>query len=395
MLWMLDASLNITMEPMRAFVGDMLSDEQRTQGFAVQTFFIGAASIIGSLLPWILTNLLQVSNTAEPGVIPQSVRWAFYSGGVIYISAVLWSIFSTKEYSPEEFEAYNARGSDATAKEAVALTLDTGKYYTSGIILVIVGLIFTFGVNHFAWDKALYILSIGIGVYGVLQLLSAQLFTSGQKSGLVEIMYDLNNMPKTMRQLAVAAIFTWFAMFAWFIYCTPAITSFHFGTSDPLTKAYNDGANWVGVLNSVYNGVAALVAFILPVIARKTSRVTTHAICLVIGGLGLMSLRWFVNPHLLVISMAGLGIAWAGLLTMPYAILSSVVPYRKMGVYMGMFNFFLVIPQIIAAAVLGLLVRTVFHGQAINALVLGGISMLLAAALMLRVKDERKVTCEK
>jgi maltose/moltooligosaccharide transporter len=390
MLWMLDASLNITMEPMRAFVGDMLADEQRTQGFAVQTFFIGAASIIGSLLPWILTNLLQVSNTAAAGLIPPSVRWAFYAGGVIYISAVLWSIFSTKEYSPEEFEAYNAPDSAAAAKASDTLTLDTGKYYTSGVILVIVGLIFTFGVSHFDWDKALYILSIGIAVYGALQLLSAQLFTSGRKRGLVEIMYDLNNMPKTMRQLAVAAVFTWFAMFAWFIYCTPAITSFHFGTSDPLTKAYNDGADWVGVLNSVYNGVAALVAFVLPVIARKTSRVTTHAICLVIGGLGLMSLRWFVNPHWLVVSMAGLGIAWAGLLTLPYAILSSVVPYRKMGVYMGMFNFFLVIPQIIAAAVLGLLVRTVFHGQAINALVLGGISMLAAAALMLRVKDEPK-----
>ncbi len=204
----------------------------------------------------------------------------------------------------------------------------------------------------------------------------------------MEIVYDLNNMPKAMRQLALVTVFTWFAMFAWFIYCTSAITSHHFGTSDPLTKAYNDGADWVGVLNAVYNGVAALAACILPVIAKKTGRVTTHAICLVIGGLGLMSIRWFANPHLLVISMVGLGIAWAGLLTMPYAILSSVVPYRKMGVYMGMFNFFIVIPQIIAAAVLGLLVRTVFHGQAINALVLGGISMLVAAALMLRVKDE-------
>jgi maltose/moltooligosaccharide transporter len=390
MLWMLDGSINITMEPMRAFVGDMLSDEQRTQGFAVQTFFIGAASIVGSLLPWILTNLLHVSNTAAPGIIPLSVRWAFYAGGIIYISAVLWSICSTKEYPPEEFEAYNAHSSGAAAQEADTLTLDTGKYYASGIVLVIVGLIFTLGVHHFGWDKPLYILSIGIGVYGALQLLAAQLYASGQKRGLVEIVYDLNNMPKTMRQLAVVAVFTWFAMFTWFIYCTSAVTSFHYGTSDPLTKAYNDGADWVGVLNSVYNGVAALVAFILPVIARKTSRVTTHAICLVIGGLGLMSLRWLLDPHWLVISMVGLGIGWAGLLTLPYAILSSVVPYRKMGVYMGMFNFFLVIPQIIASAVLGLLVRTVFHGQAIDALVLGGISMLVAAALMLRVKDERQ-----
>jgi maltose/moltooligosaccharide transporter len=390
MLWMLDASINITMEPMRAFVGDMLSDDQRTKGFAVQTFFIGAASIVGSLLPWILTNLLHVSNTAEAGLIPPSVRWAFYAGGIIYISTVLWTIFSTKEYSPEEFEAYNAPHPDAPAREDGALTLNTGKYYTSGIILVIVGLVFTFCVSHFAWDKAIYILSIGIGVYGALQMLAAQLFTSGRKRGLVEIVHDLNNMPKVMRQLAVVTVFTWFAMFAWFIYCTSAVTSHHFGTSDPLTKAYNDGADWVGVLNSVYNGVAALVAFVLPVIARKTGRVTTHAICLVIGGLGLMSIRWFADPHWLVVSMVGLGIAWAGLLTMPYAILCSVVPYRKMGLYMGMFNFFIVIPQIVAAAVLGLFVRTVFNGHAINALVLGGISMLVAAVLMLRVRDVPK-----
>ena len=389
MLWMLDASINITMEPMRAFVGDMLSDEQRTQGFAVQTFFIGAASIVGSLLPWILTNLLRVPNTAPAGLIPLSVRWAFYAGGIIYMAAVLWTIFSTREYPPEEFEAYNAHKSGAAAKEGDALVLDTGKYYTSGFFFIIVGLLFTFGVKHFAWDRALYILSIGIGVYGALQVLSAQLFTAGVRRGLVEIIYDLNNMPKTMRQLAVVTLFTWFAMFTWFIYCTSAITSYHFGTSDTLTKAYNDGADWVGVLNSVYNGVAALVAFILPVIARKTSRVTTHVICLFIGGTGLISLRWFTDPHWLVVSMVALGIAWSGLLTMPYAILSSVVPYRKMGVYMGMFNFFLVIPQILAAAILGLLVRTLFHGQTINAILLGGISMIVAAGLMLRVKDER------
>src|SRR5580765_298433 len=303
MLWMLDASINITMEPMRAFVGDMLTDEQRTKGFAVQTFFIGAASIVGPLLPYMLTNWLHIPNTAEPGLIPPSVRWAFYVGGLIFISAVLWTIFSTKEYSPEEQEAFSAHEHDAAAKEADELTLNAGKYYTSGAILLVAGLVFTFVVKHFAWDRALYILSFGIAIYGALQLTAIRLFAAGLKRGLVEIMYDLNNMPKTMRQLAVVTLFTWFAMFAWFIYCTPAITSFHFGTSDTTTKAYNDGADWVGVMNSVYNGTAALVAFVLPVIAKKTSRVTTHAACLVIGGLGLLSLRWFADPHLLVISM--------------------------------------------------------------------------------------------
>ena len=387
MLWMLDASINITMEPMRAFVGDMLPDEQRTKGFAMQTFFIGAASIVGSLLPWILTNLLHVSNTAEPGLIPPSVRWAFYVGGLIFISAVLWTIFSTKEYPPEEFEAYNAHETDDAAKEGDELTLDTGKYYTSGLILIVVGLVFTYLVKNFHWDKALYILSFGIAAYGALQMTAAKLFTSGMKRGLVEIVYDLNNMPKTMRQLAVVTLFTWFAMFAWFIYCTPAITSFHFGTSDPLSKEYNDGADWVGVLNSVYNGVAAVAAMFLPMIARKTSRVTTHVICLFIGGLGMMSLHIFKDPYLLFVSMAGLGIAWAGLLTMPYAILSSVVPHRKMGVYMGMFNIFIVIPQIIASATMGLMLRHWLGGHAINMMVVGGASMIVAGILMMFVKD--------
>lgn len=387
MLWMLDASINITMEPMRAFVGDMLSDEQRTQGFAVQTFFIGAASIVGSLLPYLLTNVLGIANTAEAGLVPPSVRWAFYAGGAIFISTVLWTIFSTKEYSPEEQEAFSAHQDGAASVEGEALTLDAGKYRSSGLLLVVAGLIFTWMVNRFAWDRALYILSVGIAAYGALQWLAARLYTAGKKRGLVEIVYDLNNMPQTMRQLAVVALFTWFAMFAWFIYCTPAITSYHFGTSDPLSKAYNDGADWVGVMNSVYNGVAALVAFALPVIARRTSRVITHVICLFCGGLGMMSLHVFKDPHLLFLSMAGLGIAWAGLLTMPYAILSSVVPHRKMGVYMGMFNFFLVIPQILAAATMGLMLRNWFGGQSIAMMVVGGASLIVAAILMMFVKD--------
>ncbi len=190
-----------------------------------------------------------------------------------------------------------------------------------------------------------------------------------------------------MRQLAWVTLFTWFAMFAWFIYCTPAITSYQFGSSDPLSKEYNDGADWVGVLNAVYNGAAALVAFILPMIARKTSRVTTHVICLFIGGVGMMSMHLFKDPHLLLISMAGLGVAWAGLLTMPYAILSSVVPHKKMGVYMGMFNLFVVIPQILASATMGLMLKNWFGGHSINMMVLGGVSMLIAGVLMMFVKD--------
>jgi maltose/moltooligosaccharide transporter len=387
MLWILDASINITMEPMRAFVGDMLPNEQRTTGFAVQTFFIGASSVVGSLLPYLLTNWFNVANTAPEGQLPDSVKWSFYLGGIVYLLAVLWTVFSTREYSPAEQRAFHGESEFAEEPEP-SVRLDPREYYRLGISFILGGLVFSGIVHQFTWDKGLYILSFGACFYGFVQCLAAWRYSAGRKRGLVELVYDINNLPPAMRQLALAQMCTWFALFAFFIYATAAVTGFHYGSTDPRSVAYNNGANWVGVLMSVYNGVAALVAFLLPWLARRTSRVMTHVICLVIGGIGLGSMWAFQDPRLLIISMIGLGIAWASLLTMPYAILSSVVPFRKMGVYMGIFNFFIVIPQIIAAAVLGLFVRTLFGGQAIFALVLGGVSMLVAAALMLRVRDE-------
>jgi maltose/moltooligosaccharide transporter len=390
MLWIMDASINVTMEPMRAFVGDMLPDEQRTTGFAVQTFFIGASSVVGSYLPTILTDWFHVANTAPAGQLPASVKWSFLSGGVVYLLAVLWTIFTTKEYSPEEQQEFHAKAPGAAAPGDSDVALDTKRYNTIGSLLLLGGLAVSLVIWYFGWDKGLYILSFGAGFYGLMQVVAAWRFSVGKKKGLVELIYDVNNMPGPMRQLALAQMFTWFALFAFFIYCTSAVTSYHYGSSDPRSETYNQGANYVGTLMATYNGVAALAAFLLPVLARRTSRVATHAVCLVIGGLGLASMYLFHDPRMLIVSMIGLGVAWASLLTMPYAILSSVVPFRKMGVYMGMFNFFIVIPQILAAAVLGLLVRTVFHGQAIDALVLGGLSMIAAAALMLRVRDEPK-----
>ena len=387
MLWILDASINVTMEPMRAFVGDMLPDEQRTTGFAVQTFFIGASSVIGSLLPYILTNWFNVANTAPEGQIPASVKWSFYLGGAVYLLAVLWTIIRTKEYSPEEQEAFHRGAGSKEQGAGKPVTLDTKKYTITGTLLLLAGLAGSFLIRQFAWDKGLYILSFGFCFYGILQLVAAASYSAGKKGGLVELVFDLNNMPGPMRQLALAQMLTWFALFAFFIYSTTAVTSHHFHSTDPRSDAYNQGANWVGVLMAVWNGVAALAAFLLPLLAKRTSRVATHMICLVVGGLGLASMYVVRDPHWLILSMSAFGVAWASLLTMPYAILSSVVPYRKMGVYMGMFNFFIVIPQILAAAVLGLLVRTVFHGHAIYALVLGGAAMILAAGLMLRVHD--------
>lgn len=390
MLWIMDASINVTMQPFRAFIGDMLPDEQRTKGFAVQTFFIGASSIIASILPWLFTKFLHIANTAPEGQIPPSVKWSFYIGGVVFLLTVLYTIFSVKEYSPEEQAAFNARETDAAAKEGSEIKLNTRAYYTEGAVLLVFGLIFTYLTKTLGWYQGLYILSFGIAIYGVLQLAAANRYSLGKIGGMVEIIYDLKNMPKTMKQLALVTVFTWFGLFAMFIYTTSAVTSFHFGSTDPTSDAYNEGANWVGVLMAVYNGVAALVAFLLPVVARKTSRVATHVVCLIIGGLGLMSMCVFKDPKLLIIPMTGVGIAWASLLTMPYAILSTAVPYKKMGVYMGMFNIFIVIPQILASASLGLLVRTVFHGQAIDAIVLGGVAMIVSGILMLFVKDNVK-----
>ena len=390
MLWIMDASINVTMQPFRAFIGDMLPDEQRTTGFAVQTFFIGTSSVVASLLPYIFARWLHLANTAGPGEIPSTVRWSFYLGGLVYLVAVMWTILKVKEYSPSELEDFSGVDDDATAKEGAAIKLNAGRYLAESLVLVVAGLVFAYFVQSQHWDKALYILSFGIAGYGVFQLLAALRYSMGKVDGLVEIIYDLKNMPRTMTQLAVVTVLTWFGLFAMFIYANSAVTTYHFGSTDTRSVAYNDGANWVGVLMAVYNGVAALVAPFLPFMARRIGRVRTHVVCLIIGGAGLISMYLFKDPKLLLVSMSAIGIAWASLLTMPYAILSSAVPHRKMGVYMGMFNLFVVIPQILASASLGLLLRTVFHGQAIYTLVLGGVAMVLAGFAMIFVKDMAK-----
>jgi maltose/moltooligosaccharide transporter len=377
------------MQPFRALICDMLPDEQRTKGFAMQTFFIGVSSVIASLLPYAFTNWFHVANTAPEGQIPTSVKLSFYIGGVVFLAAVLWTIFRVKEYSPAQQDAFNAHENETAAKEGPEIQMNPRTYYAEGAVLVVAGLILTCLVKRLDWYQGLYILSFGLAVYGALQIAAAKRYALGKVDALVEIIHDLQNMPATMKQLALVTLFTWFALFAMFIYTTSAVTSYHFGSTDPKSELYNRGADWVGVLFAVWNATAAVIAFLLPVLARKVGRVTTHVICLFIGGLGLISMVLFKEPKLLLISMIASGIAWASLLTMPYAILSSAVPHRKMGVYMGMFNLFVVIPQILASAILGLLVRTVFGGQAIYAIVLGGVTMIISGVLMMFVKDSK------
>jgi maltose/moltooligosaccharide transporter len=261
-------------------------------------------------------------------------------------------------------------------------------FLRNGIIFLIVGLVLLYFVYNKGLEKEMYILGGGFAVYGVIQFLTYGLAKSKQvKNGLVEIMTDMINMPKTMGQMAVVQFFSWFALFAMWIYTTAAVTGHVYGTSDTTSALYNEGANWVGVLFGIYNGFAAVVAFGLPVLAKHTSRKTTHAVSLVIGGIGLLSFYFVTNPNLLLISMVAVGIAWASILSMPYAILTGSLPAQKMGVYMGIFNFFIVIPQILAASILGFMIRRFFDGDAIWALVAGGISMIIAAATVFFVDD--------
>jgi len=388
-LWIMDASINISMEPFRAFVGDMLPSDQRTSGFATQSFFIGTGAVIASVLPYVLTNWFHVQNTAPAGQIPLSVKLSCYIGGAVFISAVLWTILRTKEYSPEELKEFSDQENKTIDYESgIDTTISSGVFIKRGLYWVIAGFAVSLVIYFYSLEKELYILSVGIGAFGIIQLISG-LFVSGgnTKNGLVIVMSDLYNMPKTMGQLAIVQFFSWFALFSMWIYTTSAVTSHIYGTKDPTSELYNQGANWVGILFAVYNGFAALVAFLLPVLAKLTNRRITHSVSLIAGGLGLISIILFHTPKMLILSMLGIGLAWASILAMPYAILTGSLPVNKMGTYMGIFNFFIVIPQILAASILGFFVRDVFGGESIYALVTGGVSMFIAAALILFVKD--------
>lgn len=394
MLWIMDASINISMEPFRAFVGDMLPSEQRTTGFAMQSFFIGTGAVVASVLPYVLTNWFNVSNTAPEGEIPRSVKLSFYTGGIVFISAVLWTVLKTKEYSPDELREYSGQQAiKKTETKPVAGSPGSRSFLKSGAWWIFAGFILSLLVWYLSLEKELYILTIGILVFGIVLILTGSLISAGRiNNGVVAIMSDLFRMPSTMKQLAVVQFFSWFALFSLWIYTTSAVTSHIYGTRDPSSDLYNQGANWVGVLFAVYNGFAALVAFLLPVIARKTNRKITHALSLVAGGAGLISIILFRTPELLLISMVGIGLAWASILAMPYAILTGSLPAEKMGTYMGIFNFFIVIPQILAASILGFMVKDLFGGESIYALVTGGVSMFLAALLVLFVKDVDETT---
>ncbi|VAX26038.1 Predicted maltose transporter MalT [hydrothermal vent metagenome] len=390
MLWIMDASINISMEPFRAFVGDMLPAEQRTVGFSMQSFFIGTGAIVASALPYIMTNWLGISNTAPEGLIPDSVKFSFYIGGAVFFLAVLWTVIKTKEYSPEELAAFNDKENEVSEmSESSSTYLKSDRLYKNGTIWVIVGLITYLIFKLFIYmDYGLLVFFLGISSFGIVQIFTGYLTQKGKAdSGFVVVINDLYRMPSTMKQLAVVQFFSWFALFAMWIYTTPAVTKHIYGAVDTSSALYNEGADWVGILMAVYNGFAALMAFLLVWMSKKIARKYVHSISLIAGAIGLASFYIIKDPNLLIISELGIGLAWASILAIPYAILTGSLPQNKLGVYMGIFNFFIVIPQITAAAILGFFVKDIFHGEAIYALLLGGISFLIAAIMMVKVKD--------
>ena len=377
LLWILDASINVSMEPFRAFVGDQLPPAQRPRGYAMQSFFIGVGAVVASLLPWLLAKA-GVANTAGPGEIPDTVRYAFYAGAVVLFLAVGWTVLRTREYPPEQLAAFD----DAEPAEAPRAVRPAAA--GDGLPWLIGGAALAAGVMFGSWAKELYILAGGLVFYGVALVFVARSQSNGMFS---QIMADLHDMPDAMRRLAVVQFFSWFALFAMWIYTTAAVTSVHFGSSDTSSAAYNDGANWVGVLFAAYNGFAALAALVIPAMARALGLRIAHLINLWIGAAALMSFLVIRDPDWLMLSMVGVGVAWASILSLPYALLCDALPAKKMGVYMGIFNFFIVLPQLLAASVLGLLLKQFFGGEPIYALLIGGVSFIVAGLCVLRVAE--------
>jgi maltose/moltooligosaccharide transporter len=375
-LWLLDASLNISMEPFRAYVGDMVNAEQRATGYAFQTWFIGAGAVLGSLAPAIMT-WMGVANTAEAGTIPPSVRYSFYVGAAAIFGAVLWTVLSTREYSPEQLRQFG-QAEIAKSDLSPAFISNNGLYWFAAGVLVL-GAVF-----QFALDKQLYVLGGGLLLFGIAQIFNR---TSKARLGVLsQILSDLGQMPDQMRKLAVAQFFSWIALFIMWIYTTPVVTQYVYGSTDTGSKAYNDGADWVGILFSIYNGVAALAAFLLPVMVRKRGPSKTHMLCLMIGAISYASMFMLRDAQFLILPMIGIGIAWASILTMPYVILADILPPQKFGVYMGIFNFFIVLPQLLIATMMGGLMNAFFKGEPIWTMLIAAGVMAIAALMTLRVK---------
>ena len=322
-LMIMDASINVTMEPFRALVADMLPAKQATVGFAVQTFLIGIGAVVGSWLPYVLLNWFGIGADLSESGVPLNLVYSFYIAAAILLITIIWTVTNTKEYSPEELAEFNG--------ESV--------------------------VN--------------------------------ERPKFSEMFRDVANMPRIMKQLGLVQFFSWIALFGMWVYTTPAVAQQIFNETDPNTELFQTAGDWVGILFGVYNFVAMLFALFLIPISNKLGRKTTHAIALTIGAISLISIVFITNKNLLILPMVGVGIAWASILAMPYAMLAPNLPQNKMGVYMGIFNFFITIPQIVNALFSGLILKYCFASNSVWMLVLSGCFLILGACSVMYIKEKK------
>ncbi|PZU09030.1 MAG: MFS transporter [Sphingomonas sp.] len=385
MLWILDASLNVSMEPFRAFVGDMLAKEQHMAGYAIQTAFIGTGAVVGSSTPWLLDQM-GVSNVASAGMIPDTVRISFYIGGAALFLAVLWTVLSTREYSPEQMAGFASETETTTEQEAPPVP-------AGGPLWIIAGFAIVAAVRGWALEKELYLLGCLLAAYGIARIVARRLHARGRTDNLLNhIVGNFATMPAMMKKLALVQFFTWSALFIMWIYTTPVVAQYFFGSADPSSPAYNEGGNWVGILFATYNGVAAFAApFLLQPLARRIGQAQTHALALTLGAVGFLSFLVLRDARALLLSEVAIGIAWASTLAMPYAMLASSVPQAKLGIYMGLFNAFVVIPQLLVATVMGTIMHHFFPAEPIWTMAFAGAVMLLAAITILSMGTDLRV----
>lgn len=383
MLWILDASLNISMEPFRAFVGDMLRRDQHSAGYAVQTAFIGAGAVVGSLFPTLM-EALGVANVAPPGQIPDTVRYAFWFGGLALFLSVLWTVVTTKEYDPETMAAFEAQGGTEAAPAIRALASHS---YVGGLVWSAAGIAALLIQIEFALLREVLLLGALLIGYGLASLLAIALARAGNAQNMLSsIVGDFAGMPPLMKRLALVQFFSWSALFIMWINTTPIVAQYHFGAADAASATYQQAANWVGELFAIYNGVAAVAALtLLPWLSKRIGQARTHIVGLVCGAIGYGSFFILRDPTQLIASEVFIGIFWASVLAMPYAILASSLPQAKLGIYMGLFNVFVVIPQLLVATVMGSIMQAFFPGEPIYTMAFAAATLLLAALAMLRV----------
>ena len=386
LLWTLDASLNISMEPFRAFVGDMLRKDQHTAGYAVQTAFIGAGAVVGSIFPALLDKW-GVSNTLAGGGIPDTVRYSFWFGGAALFLAMLWTVLTTREYSPDEMAEFGETAQHPESDEQLQAL--GSRSLAPSFAWMAAGALVCAAVAELKLEKELYLLGGLLIAYGLARLIAIQLAKAGNRTNmLAHIVGDFSGMPPLMKRLAVVQFFTWSALYTMWVFTTPVVARNFYASPDPASAGYQDAGNWVGILFAVYNGVAAIAALaLLPWLSKAVGKVRTHMICLLCGAAGYLSFFMIHDPKMLVVSEVGIGIAWASILAMPYAILASSLPQRKLGIYMGLFNVFIVVPQLLVATVMGSVMKALFPDQPIWTMLAAAAVMTIAALAMLRVPD--------